>query len=60
MDSPSAIVDPTGRPARKAAPPDVCPQCGKGEDTRRASSGYGIPWTVCECGFEWKDRVFRG
>jgi uncharacterized protein (DUF983 family) len=53
------IVDPNGRPAR-AAIDDRCPQCGEGADKRRPSGGFGTPWTVCACGFEWKDRVWRG
>lgn len=55
-----AILDHTGRKARTAAS-DACPQCGAGEDKRRASGGFGTPWMVCgACGYEWKDRVFRG
>lgn len=54
----SVIVDPSGRPARPTA--DICPQCGTGADQRKPSGGFGTPWTVCVCGYEWKDRVFRG
>ncbi len=54
----SAIVDPQGKPARRAAL-DTCPQCGAGEDQRYASGGFGARWTVCTCGYEWKDRAFR-
>jgi hypothetical protein len=53
------IVDPSGRPARRPET-DVCPSCGAGADQRRASTGFGVPWPVCVCGYEWKDRVFRG
>lgn len=56
---PSGLVDPQGKPARRVAP-DVCPRCGAGDDKRKASGGFGTPWTLCECGYEWKDRVFRG
>lgn len=58
METP-VILDASGKPARKVAP-DVCPQCGAGADQRRASGGFGTPWTVCVCGYEWKDRAFHG
>ncbi len=57
--NPPVLVDPSGRPSRLAVD-DSCPQCGKGEEARQASGGFGTPWTVCSCGFEWKDRVFTG
>lgn len=53
------FVDPSGRPLRKAEV-DACPQCGAGPEVRRASGGFGTPWTVCSCGYEWKDLVWRG
>lgn len=60
MTEASTIVNPQGRPARAAAP-ETCPRCGAGDDTRKPSGGFGTPWTVCgDCGYEWKDRVFRG
>lgn len=53
------ILDTHGQPARRAVP-DVCPQCGADPDERRPSGGFGVPWPVCACGYEWKDRVWRG
>lgn len=59
MNETPVIVDPSGRPARQAVD-ETCPQCGKGEDQRRASGGFGTPWTVCSCGYEWKERPWKG
>lgn len=53
------IVDPQGRPAR-ASVLDECPRCQAGPEKRGPSGGFGTPWTVCSCGHEWKDRVWRG
>jgi uncharacterized protein (DUF983 family) len=47
------IVDPTGKPARKASD-TACPKCGAGKDKRVASSGFGEPHPVCSrCGHEF-------
>ncbi len=60
IDPAAALLDPHGNQARSSAA-DTCPQCGKGPEVRRPSGGFGQPWTVCGgCGYEWKDRVFRG
>lgn len=60
MDAPSPVlVDPSGRPLRRAATPQPvsCPQC---RGTKRvASGGFGAPWPVCAtCGFEWHGEPF--
>lgn len=59
MTDASTIVNPQGKPAR-AALGDDCPGCGGNADKRRPSGGFGAPWTVCECGHEWKDRPWKG
>lgn len=48
------LVAPNGRPARPEAP-TVCPRCGRGEDVRVKSSGFGAPHDVCPCGFEFTE-----
>lgn len=53
------IVNPQGQPAR-AAVTTACPTCGGDAEKRGPSGGFGTPWTVCACGYEWKDRVWRG
>lgn len=55
----AVIVAPDGTPAR-AVIEHVCPTCGQGPEQRRPSGGFGVPWTVCTCGQEWKDVVWRG
>lgn len=52
------IVDPHGKPARPAIDTS-CPQCGQGPEVRGPSGGFGTPWPVCPCGYEWKDQVWR-
>ena len=48
------IVDPQGKPV-KSENFDRCPKCGSGPNTRGPSSGFGAPWTVCSCGYEFKE-----
>jgi hypothetical protein len=61
MTAPSkGLVDPQGRPLTRVAVDETCPRCGKGEDDRHPSGGFGQPWTVCVCGYEWKDRPWHG
>jgi len=59
-DQAPAILDPQGRPARKAAD-TTCPTCGAGVSKRIASGGFGVPHPVCSvCGYEWLNEVWRG
>ncbi len=52
------IVDPTGRPARKAAD-QRCPQCGAGHE-KRVKSGMGAAHPVCmRCGYEWHEEQWH-
>ena len=54
-----AIVDPYGKPARRAESQD-CPQCGA-DPRRRVKSGMGNAHPVCgRCGYEWHEEVWRG
>lgn len=60
MNNTHVLVDPSGRPARKAVD-ETCPRCGASPEVRVASSGFGVPHPVCTvCGHEWPDEVFRG
>lgn len=57
------IVDPSGRPARKARDRN-CPMCGAGPEHRTGTGGFGGPQhPVCTGGcspaYEWKGEVFR-
>lgn len=54
------LVDAAGRPTR-ARDLDLCPRCKRtaAEAPRLPSGGFGTPWTVCSCGYEWLDRLFR-
>lgn len=55
---PPVIVDGSGRPVKVSKD---CPQCGATEKRRRPSSGFGIARPLCgDCGYEWKDEVWRG
>lgn len=54
------LVDPSGKPARKAAD-TRCPQCGAGKNKRVASCGFGIAHPVCSgCGYEWHNEEWHG
>ena len=58
-DKDTTIVDPQGKPARKAAD-TACPQCGAPPERRVASSGFGTPTTLCgKCGHDFQE-VWRG
>jgi uncharacterized protein (DUF983 family) len=53
------IVDPSGRPARKAQTTD-CPGCGAPKTKRRLSSGFGEPHDICgECGHDFDERTIK-
>ena len=53
------IVDPSGRPARKAQSTD-CPGCSAPKAKRRLSSGFGAPHDICgECGFDFPERTIK-
>jgi uncharacterized protein (DUF983 family) len=54
---PSVILDPSGRPARRAKDA-TCPKCGAGRDRRVLSAGFGAPHDVCgECGHDFEERT---
>lgn len=60
LDTP-LILDATGKPMRPATSKDACPNCRKkGKQFRVPSGGFGVPWPVCVCGYEWKDEVWLG
>lgn len=56
MTEAPVIVDPQGRPARKAADRN-CPRCRRGPDRRVASAGFGTDrHDVCgHCGYEFDE-----
>lgn len=54
----SLLVDPQGKPV-SSKELDICPKCGGGPGKRGPSSGFGEPWTVCSCGYEFKDKPFN-
>jgi uncharacterized protein (DUF983 family) len=48
-----AILDPTGRPARRKDD-RTCPQCHAGPDKRRLSAGFGDAHDICAvCGYDF-------
>lgn len=52
-----ALVDATGRPARKPAD-GKCPRCHAAKDRRVLSGGFGEPHDVCGvCGYEFEERT---
>jgi hypothetical protein len=55
--SDTQLVDAQGKPV-KFEDLDKCPRCGGGKEKRRPSSGFGASWTVCLCGYEWRDKAW--
>jgi hypothetical protein len=46
------LVGPDGKPVQsdKYAP---CPECGRPSTDRVPSCGFGVPYLICLCGFEF-------
>jgi uncharacterized protein (DUF983 family) len=56
-DETPVIVDPSGKPARKARD-TACPKCGAGADLRVLSGGFGVVHDICgRCGFDYPERT---
>ena len=48
------IVGPDGKEVRSQLY-SVCPRCGRGPNERVPSGGFGQPYLICLCGFEFKE-----
>jgi len=52
----TVILGPDGKPAQKDLHTS-CPQCGSGPERRIPSSGFGTPYFICFCGYEFKELL---
>lgn len=50
------LLGPDGKPAQSVRE-IVCPKCGRGSDKRIPSGGFGQPWFVCICGYEFERKL---
>jgi hypothetical protein len=50
------LVDTHGRPIRRLAKDETCPQCGAGKDKRIATAGFGADPMICcgRCGYHFE------
>jgi hypothetical protein len=49
----AGLVGPDGKPVQSEAHAP-CPRCGRSADKRVPSGGFGQPYLVCLCGYEFK------